>query len=189
MVQAKKLYWNADGTTNLPELKADVIQASSKGANGIYSVCLVTSKIPKEWIDEFPMITEREWVLMIDPEEKKLYDIMLAQYEGVVRQGWEHSRPSMCHSYFSTSRNLLRSVYWTLGIKPATRGTFLCPRGHLFMPRGHCLATKGHLFVPWGQLFVLTLKLNLHLILTFFFYKMLKDYEFDESGIVFLLGT
>ena len=70
LVQAKKLYWNADGTTNLPKLKADVIQASSKGAYGIYSVCLVTSKISKEWIDEFLMITEREWVLMIDPEEK-----------------------------------------------------------------------------------------------------------------------
>ena len=41
----------------------------------------------------------------------------------------------------------------------------------------------------WGQLFTPTNKLNLHLILTkFVFYKMLKDYEFDESGIVFLEG-
>jgi hypothetical protein len=93
-VQAKKLYWNADGPTNLPEWKADVIQAS-KGAYGIYSVfCLVKSKILDEWIDEFTMPTEREWIVMIDPE-KRLFDIKLAQYEGV-RQGWEHSRPSMC---------------------------------------------------------------------------------------------
>ena len=41
----------------------------------------------------------------------------------------------------------------------------------------------------WGQLFTPTNKLNLHLILTkFVFYKMLKDYELDESGIVFLEG-
>ena len=93
LVQAKNLYWNADSTTNLPEWKADVIQAS-KGAYGIYSVCLVKSKILDEWIDEFTMPTEREWIVMIDPE-KRLFDIKLAQYEGV-RQGWEHSRPSMC---------------------------------------------------------------------------------------------
>ena len=40
------------------------------------------------------MITEREWVVMIEPE-KRLFDIKLTQYEGV-RQGWEHIRPSMC---------------------------------------------------------------------------------------------
>ena len=40
------------------------------------------------------MPTEREWILLIDPE-KRLFDIKLAQYEGV-RQGWEHCRPSMC---------------------------------------------------------------------------------------------
>ena len=95
LVQAKILYWNADGTTtNLPEWKADVIQAS-KRAYGIYTVCLVKLKIPDEWIDEFTMPTEREWILLIDPE-KRLFDIKLAQYEGIVRQGWEHCRPSMC---------------------------------------------------------------------------------------------
>ncbi len=57
LVQAKKLYWNTDGTTNLPEWKTDVIQAT-KGAYGIYSVCLVKLKIPDEWIDEFMMSTE-----------------------------------------------------------------------------------------------------------------------------------
>ena len=31
---------------------------------------------------------------MIDPEQR-LFDIKLAQYEGV-RQGWEHGKPSMC---------------------------------------------------------------------------------------------
>ena len=39
------------------------------------------------------MPTEREWAVMIDPE-RRLFDIKLTQYEGV-RQGWEHSRPSM----------------------------------------------------------------------------------------------
>ena len=92
LVQAKKLYWNADGTTNLPEWKANVIQAYTEY---IYSVCLVKIKIPEEWIDEFTMPAEREWIVLIDPE-KRLFDIKLAQYEGV-RQGWEHSsRPSMC---------------------------------------------------------------------------------------------
>ena len=66
LVQAKKPYWNA---TNLPEWKVDVAQAA-KGAHGIYSVCLVKLKIPSEWrIDEFPMITEAEWVSMIDPQK------------------------------------------------------------------------------------------------------------------------
>jgi hypothetical protein len=40
LVQVKKLYWNADGTTNLPEWKMDVIEAA-KEAYGVYSVCLV----------------------------------------------------------------------------------------------------------------------------------------------------
>jgi hypothetical protein len=56
------------------------------------------------------------------------------------------------------------------------------------MPRGHCLTTKGHLFVPWVQLFVLTLKLNLHLILTFFLSAQrlrirIKDIEFIGTVI------
>ena len=93
LVQAKKLFWHADGTTNLPEWKLDVIQAT-KGAYGIYSVCLVKLRIPDEWIDEFIMPTEREWNTMIDPE-KRLFDIKLGKYENV-RQGWEHSMPSMC---------------------------------------------------------------------------------------------
>ena len=67
---------------------------AANGAHGIYSVCLVKLKIPYEWIDEFPMITEAAWVRMIDPE-KRLFDIKLAQYEGV-RQGWEHSKAPMC---------------------------------------------------------------------------------------------
>jgi hypothetical protein len=84
LVQAKKRYWNADGTTDLLEWKVDVVQAS-KGTYGNYSVCLVKSKIPSEWVDEFPMIIEHEWVIMIDPQ-KRLFDIKLTQYEGV-RQG------------------------------------------------------------------------------------------------------
>ena len=65
LFQAKKRYWNA---TNLPEWKVDVAQAA-KGAHGIYSVSLVKLKIPSEWIDEFLMITEAEWVSMIDPQK------------------------------------------------------------------------------------------------------------------------
>ena len=72
----------------------DFVQAS-KGAYGIYSVCLVKSIIPAEWIDEFPMPTEREWAVMIEPEERRVFDIKLTQYKGV-RQGWVHSKPSMC---------------------------------------------------------------------------------------------
>ncbi len=87
------MFWNADGTTNLPEWKADVVQAT-KGAYGIYSVCLIKLKVPDEWTDEYPMPTEREWAALIDPE-KRLFDIKLAQHESV-RQGWEHSMPSMC---------------------------------------------------------------------------------------------
>ena len=94
LVQAKKLFWNADGTTNLPEWKVDVVQAT-KGAYGIYSVCLVKSKIPDEWIDEYAMPTEREWAVTIEPE-RRVFDIKLTQYEDVSRQGWEHSKPSMC---------------------------------------------------------------------------------------------
>jgi hypothetical protein len=75
--QSKKLFWNADGTTNLPEWKADVVQAT-KGAYGIYSVCLIKLKIPDEWIDEFAMPSGREWAALIDPE-KRLFDIKLAQ--------------------------------------------------------------------------------------------------------------
>ena len=93
LVQVKKLYWNADSTTNLPEWKMDVIQAA-KGAYGNYSVCLVKLTVPSEWIDEFVMPTEREWDRFIDPE-RRLFDIKLTQYEGV-RQGWAHSTPSMC---------------------------------------------------------------------------------------------
>ena len=55
---------------------------------GIYIpfVYLVKIKIPdEEWIDEFTMPAEREWIVLIDPE-KRLFDIKLAQYEGV-RQG------------------------------------------------------------------------------------------------------
>ena len=77
LVQSKKLFWNADGTTNLPEWKADVVQAI-KGAYGIYSVCLIKLKIPDEWIDEFAMPSGREWAALIDPE-KRLFDIKLAQ--------------------------------------------------------------------------------------------------------------
>ena len=82
LIQSKKLYWNADGTTNLPEWKMDVVQAT-KGAYGIYSVCLVKLKVPAEWIDEFVMPSEREWDRLIDPE-KRLFDIKLTQYEGVI---------------------------------------------------------------------------------------------------------
>jgi hypothetical protein len=93
LVQAKTLYWNADGTTNLPEWKMDILHQAAKGAYGIYSVCLVKLKVKSEWIDEFIMPTEREWDRFIDPEQR-LFDIKLAQYEGV-RQGWVHSTPSM----------------------------------------------------------------------------------------------
>ena len=93
LVQAKKLFWSADGTTNLPEWKVDVVIQASKGAYGIYSVCLVNSRIPDEWIDEFIMPTERDWAAMIEPE-KRVFDIKLTQYEGV-RHGWVHSKPSM----------------------------------------------------------------------------------------------
>ena len=78
LVQAKKLFWNADGTTNLPEWKVDVVQAS-KGAYGIYSVCLVKSTIFAKWIDEFSMPTERKWDVMIEPEERRVFDIKLTQ--------------------------------------------------------------------------------------------------------------
>ena len=40
------------------------------------------------------MPTETHWALMIEPE-KRVFDIKLTQHEGV-RQGWEHSKPSMC---------------------------------------------------------------------------------------------
>ena len=70
LVQAKKLYWNADGTTILPEWKVDIVQAA-KEVHGIYFVCLVKLKMPSEWIDNFPMITESAWVRMIDPENRQ----------------------------------------------------------------------------------------------------------------------
>jgi hypothetical protein len=93
--QSKRLYWNADSTTNLPEWKVDVVQAAKKGAFGIYAdECLVKSTIPFEWVDEYPMISEALWVAMIDPE-KHLFNVKLSQYEGV-RQGWVHCQPSMC---------------------------------------------------------------------------------------------
>ena len=40
------------------------------------------------------MPTEREWAVMIEPE-RRVFDIKLIKYEDV-RQGWEHSKPSMC---------------------------------------------------------------------------------------------
>ena len=43
--QPKKLYWSADGTTNLPEWKVDFVQAA-KGSFGIYAECLVKLAIP-----------------------------------------------------------------------------------------------------------------------------------------------
>jgi hypothetical protein len=87
----------------------------------------------------------------------------------------------------------------TRGIRPtcppgapfcAPGAPFLCPRGgHLFVPRGHLFMPRGHLFMPRGHLFIcpgvdqwasfcalgstfcaLHL-LNLHLILTYFFWK------------------
>ena len=91
--QPKKLYWNADGTTNLPEWKVDFVQAA-KGSFGIYAECLVKLTIPTAWVDEYPMISEPEWVAMIDPE-KHLFNIKLTQYEGV-RQVWVQCQPSMC---------------------------------------------------------------------------------------------
>jgi hypothetical protein len=91
--QAKKLFWSADGTTNLPEWKVDFVQAA-KGSFGIYAECLVKLAIPAAWVDEFPMITSREWTAMIEPEQH-LFGIKLSQYEGV-RQGWVLCQPSMC---------------------------------------------------------------------------------------------
>jgi hypothetical protein len=67
--QPKKLYWSADGTTNLPEWKVDFVQAA-KGSFGIYAECLVKKlAIPTAWVDEFPMISAREWTAMIEPEQ------------------------------------------------------------------------------------------------------------------------
>jgi hypothetical protein len=91
--QSKKLYWSADGTTNLPEWKVEFVQAA-KGAFGIYSECLVKLKIPSAWVDEYPMITVQDWARMIEPEQH-LFGIKLSQYEGV-RQGWVFCQPSMC---------------------------------------------------------------------------------------------
>jgi hypothetical protein len=91
--QVKKLFWSADGTTNLPEWKVDFVQAA-KGSFGIYAECLVKLAIPAAWVDEFPMITSREWTAMIEPEQH-LFGIKLSQYEGV-RQGWVLCQPSMC---------------------------------------------------------------------------------------------
>ena len=67
--QVKKLYWNADSTTNLPKWKVDIVQAA-KGAFGIYAECLVKLTIPTVWVDdEYPMISEGEWVAMFDPQK------------------------------------------------------------------------------------------------------------------------
>ena len=82
--QPKKLYWSADGTTNLPEWKVDFVQAA-KGSFGIYAECLVKLTIPTAWVDEFPMISAADWAAMIEPEQH-LFGIKLSQYEGV-RQG------------------------------------------------------------------------------------------------------
>ena len=71
----------------------DIVQAA-KGAFGIYAECLGKLTIPTVWVDEYPMITEREWARMIEPE-KHLFGIKLSQYEGV-RQGWVLCQPSMC---------------------------------------------------------------------------------------------
>ena len=82
--QPKKLYWSADGTTNLQEWKVDFVQAA-KGSFGIYAECLVKLTIPTAWVDEFPMISAADWAAMIEPEQH-LFGIKLSQYEGV-RQG------------------------------------------------------------------------------------------------------
>ena len=91
--QPKKLYWSADGTTNLPEWKVDFVQAA-KGSFGIYAECLVKLAIPAVWEDEFPMISGQDWTRMIEPEEH-LFGIKLSQYESVC-QGWVPFQPSIC---------------------------------------------------------------------------------------------
>ena len=60
LAQAKKLFWNADGHTNLIEWKVDCVQAT-KGAYGIYAECLVKLAIPNEWIDDYAMPTANQW--------------------------------------------------------------------------------------------------------------------------------
>ncbi len=88
---------------------------------------------------------------------------------------WIWSRGSRCH--------------WESNLPP--RGTFLCPQGTFLCPQGTFLCPRGHLFVPRGHLFMprgrpmgcpvnflcsSSAKSSPHLILTFFFEKMLKDY-------------
>ena len=91
--QSKKLFWQADGTTNLVEWKLDVIQAF-KGAFPVYASCLITLVVPPEWENDYPLPTQDQWDLMTDPEKRK-FDINLSQHESV-RQGWAHSKPAMC---------------------------------------------------------------------------------------------
>ena len=91
--QSKKLYWNADGTTNLVEWKPDVLQAF-KGAFPIYASCIATLVVPPEWTNEFPLPTQAEWIAKSDPEKRK-FDLDLSQHESV-RQGWAHAKPAMC---------------------------------------------------------------------------------------------
>ena len=164
LVQAKKLFWHSDGTTNLPEWKVDVVQAT-KGAYGIYSVCLVKLKIPDEWIDEFPMPTEREWDAMIDPE-KRVFDIRLSKYENV-RQGWELSITgnasrnipnTMCGLVgtflLSTKMFLIPCVLWA--ISGTISNIFLIPnniRNNLFVP--DIMWNHFTMFLIWRCLFSL----------------------------------
>ena len=91
--QSKKLFWQADGTTNLIEWKPDVIQAF-KGAFPIYASCISTLVVPPEWTVEYVLPTQAEWDLKTDPERRK-FDLNFTQYESV-RQGWAHAKPAMC---------------------------------------------------------------------------------------------
>ena len=73
----------------------DIYRSSSE--ESIRYLCRMFGKltIPTVWVDEYPMISEAEWVAMFDPE-KYIFNIKLSQYEGV-RQGWVHcQQPSMC---------------------------------------------------------------------------------------------
>jgi len=92
--QSKKLFWQADGTTNLIEWKQDFIQAF-KGAFPVYASCLLTTlEVPPEWTEEFLLPDQDEWDIMTDPEKRK-FDLKFSRYESV-KQGWEQGCPSMC---------------------------------------------------------------------------------------------
>ena len=87
---AKRLYWNANGETNLLQWIDDLNQAA-KAEFGIYAQCIQTGAIPHEWTAKFPRPYDYD---EMDDFDREMLKLRMIDYNKV-QSGFRFEQPKI----------------------------------------------------------------------------------------------